>query len=105
RGKRDVPRRWSQKRIGGRLSVRDTAAMPDPYRERTDGLTARSAGTVRALVTSAARSFASRGFQRTSIDDVVTAAGFARGTFYKYFDAKIELLIALADLCAQESIA
>ncbi|MDN4465396.1 TetR/AcrR family transcriptional regulator [Microbacterium aurantiacum] len=105
RGGRDVLRRWSQHRVGGRLVTRNSGALPAPYRNRTEGLTARSAGTIRALVTSAARSFASRGYQRTSIDEVVSAAGFARGTFYKYFDAKLELLVALADICAQESIA
>lgn len=105
RGGRDVPRRWSVQRVGGRLVTRETTSLPAPYREKTNGLTARSAGTVRALVASAARTFALLGYQRASIDDVVTEAGFARGTFYKYFDAKLDLLTALADLCAQESIA
>lgn len=105
RGGRDVPRRWNVRRVGGRLSTRETISLPAPYREKTNGLTARSAGTVRVLVASAARTFASLGYQRASIDDVVTEAGFARGTFYKYFEAKLDLLTVLADLCAQESIA
>jgi len=105
RGGRDVPRRWNLRRVGGRLSTRETTSLPAPYREKTNGLTARGAGTVRVLVASAARTFASLGYQRASVDDVVTEAGFARGTFYKYFEAKLDLLIVLADLCAQESIA
>eukprot|EP01133_Synstelium_polycarpum_P027618 gene27618-33367_t len=40
--------------------------------------------------------FRERGYHRTSVDDIVEEAGFARGTFYKYFSEKQDLLVALS---------
>jgi AcrR family transcriptional regulator len=36
------------------------------------------------------------------VDDVVSEAGFARGTFYKYFDEKLDLLLELTRECDAE---
>jgi len=63
--------------------------------ERTEGLTKRAANTVRALVAAGAEQFRVKGYHRTSVDDIVEAAGFARGTFYKYFSEKQDLLTTL----------
>jgi AcrR family transcriptional regulator len=41
----------------------------------------------------------------TNVDDIVTGAGFARGTFYKYFDEKFDLLLALSDEAGREATA
>jgi AcrR family transcriptional regulator len=42
------------------------------------------------------------GVKRTSLDDVVRAAGIAKGTLYLYFDSKDELFAAIAEhLCAE----
>lgn len=62
---------------------------------RTEGLTKRASNTVRALVAAGAEQFRAKGYHRTSVDDIVEAAGFARGTFYKYFSEKQDLLTTL----------
>ncbi|MGN5236860.1 TetR/AcrR family transcriptional regulator [Rhodococcus sp. SJ-3] len=63
--------------------------------DRTDELTKRATNTVRALVEAGAQQFRAKGYHRTSVDDIVDAAGFARGTFYKYFSEKQDLLTTL----------
>jgi AcrR family transcriptional regulator len=66
------------------------------------GLRPRAAATVRRLLDAAAVLFANRGYYGTGVDDVVGAAGFARGTFYKYFDEKLDLLLELTRECGIE---
>src|SRR5690349_10764613 len=44
------------------------------------------------LVEAALRLFAERGFEGTSVQDVVTAAGVTKGAMYHYFGAKDDLL-------------
>ncbi len=39
--------------------------------------------------------FIEKGFQATSIQDILTYSGISKGTFYNYFSSKSELLIAL----------
>ncbi|MFP3340850.1 TetR/AcrR family transcriptional regulator, partial [Micrococcus sp. SIMBA_131] len=39
--------------------------------------------------------FIERGFQSTSIQDILEYSGISKGTFYNYFSSKNELLIAL----------
>ncbi|MFF4767342.1 TetR/AcrR family transcriptional regulator [Streptomyces sp. NPDC001255] len=63
--------------------------------ERTQEVSPRAAHTVRRLAEAAARQFAAKGCHRTSVDDIVAAAGLARGTFYKYFHEKQDLLRTL----------
>ncbi|MCW2829991.1 MAG: putative TetR-family transcriptional regulator, partial [Aeromicrobium sp.] len=64
---------------------------------RLAGLTPRSAATVRAIMDAGARCFAEVGYHRTNVDEIVRVAGFARGTFYKHFTEKLDLLLVLAD--------
>jgi AcrR family transcriptional regulator len=59
-------------------------------------LSARAAATVGDIVAAGARLFAERGYHGTGVDDLVTEAGFARATFYKYFDDKLDLLRRLS---------
>jgi AcrR family transcriptional regulator len=63
------------------------------------GLTVRSAATVNRIMEAGALCFSESGYYRANVDDIVTRAGFARGTFYKYFDEKLDLLLALSDEC------
>lgn len=53
------------------------------------------------ILEAAARTFAERGYQRTTIRDVATAAGVADGTIYKSFANKADLLLSLLDPLAQ----
>jgi len=48
----------------------------------------------RTLVEAALLVFAEKGVDASVIDDVITAAGVSRGTFYNYFRTNAELLIA-----------
>jgi AcrR family transcriptional regulator/acyl dehydratase len=74
------------------------ARLPD----RMAGLRPRAAATVRSLMDAGARLFAENGFYSTGVDDIVGAAGFARGTFYKYFDEKLDLLLQLTRECSDD---
>ncbi|WP_019546623.1 TetR/AcrR family transcriptional regulator [Streptomyces sulphureus] len=59
---------------------------------RVEGLSRRAVTTVRSLVEAGTVQFGRKGYHRTSVDDIVGEAGFARGTFYKYFSEKQDLL-------------
>jgi AcrR family transcriptional regulator len=48
------------------------------------------------LIEAALAVFAEKGIEATVIDDVISAAGVARGTFYNYFQTIDELLAALS---------
>ncbi len=62
-------------------------------------LTARSTVTVTRILEAGARCFAESGYHRANVDEIVKRAGFARGTFYKYFKDKLDLLLVLSDEC------
>jgi AcrR family transcriptional regulator len=66
---------------------------------KLDGLTPRSAVTVDRILEAGAQCIAASGYHRANVDDIVKQAGFARGTFYKYFNEKLDLLLALSDRC------
>jgi AcrR family transcriptional regulator len=57
------------------------------------------------LVDCAQRLFLSRGYERTTINDVINATGLSKGAFYHHFRAKEDLLEAIADRFARESVA
>jgi AcrR family transcriptional regulator len=63
--------------------------------ERTASLSKRAVATVTALAGAGAAQFRARGYRSTSVDDIVEAADVARGTFYKYFSDKQDLLAAV----------
>lgn len=86
-------------RMGPLASLSDTAAVEpfDPF----EGVSDQSAGTVRQLLDAAGRVFAAHGYHAANIDHIVTEAGLARGTFYRYFTEKVELINVLS----QEAVA
>ena len=47
------------------------------------------------LVATAQQLFYTKGYERTSISDIVKAVGVAQGTFYYYFDSKTAVLEAI----------
>jgi len=57
------------------------------------------------LVAAAARVFAERGVAKTTVSDIVRAAGVAQGTFYLYFPAKDDAVLAVVDEMADAVIA
>ncbi len=49
------------------------------------------------LLEAAEKIFLAKGIAKTSIDEIVVAAGVAKGTFYLHFESKEKLLVALRD--------
>ena len=78
---------------------RSASARHRTHAERHGGDGTRPPTTVQRILDAGAATFAVRGFQRTSVQDVLQAAGVGRGTFYKYFDDKTDLLATLAEDC------
>jgi len=57
----------------------------------------KSAGKTRErLVSAAMELFAKKGFDKTTVDEIVARAGVAKGTFYLYFKTKEELIKEIA---------
>jgi AcrR family transcriptional regulator len=46
--------------------------------------------------------FSSKGYDNTSVNDIITAVGIAKGTFYYYFKSKEDLLNALIETFAAQ---
>lgn len=59
-------------------------------------LTAAGRRTLEALLAAGAEVLVRRGYHRTRVDDVVTAAGVSHGAFYRYFQNKDQLAQVLA---------
>jgi AcrR family transcriptional regulator len=45
-----------------------------------------------------------KGYERTSVQDIIDEVGIAKGTFYHYFDSKQDLLGALVDRTADQTV-
>jgi AcrR family transcriptional regulator len=58
---------------------------------------ARKERTRRDLLEAACDAFARKGYAGANVDDIVSAAGVARGTFYLYFKDKRDVFSALVD--------
>lgn len=62
----------------------------------------RRAGTVRAIEEAARKLFATRGFVETTIDDIATKAGVAKGAFYHHFSSKEEIFARVLETIQAE---
>lgn len=69
------------------------------YEARAEGLSPRVRATVRRLLDAGGEVYGANGYHQASVDDIVREAGLGRGTFYKYFDDKLDLLTVLANDC------
>ena len=58
---------------------------------------AQRAMTRQLLMTTALELFENKGYATTTVDDIATAAGTTRATFYAYFPSRSELMKALID--------
>jgi AcrR family transcriptional regulator len=56
------------------------------------------------LLDSAQRLFLTRGYEQTTVNDVIAATGLSKGAFYHHFRAKEDLLEAIAGRVAGESL-
>lgn len=57
------------------------------------------------LLDISARLFAERGYERTSIEDIIRQAGLSKGAFYYYYSSKDALLEVLATRVADQALA
>jgi len=55
------------------------------------------------LLEAAERMFYERGYESTSVQDIIDALGFSKGGFYHHFESKLVLLEAICDSRAQRS--
>jgi TetR/AcrR family fatty acid metabolism transcriptional regulator len=56
------------------------------------------------ILDAATRVFANKGFRAATTKEIATVAGVSEGTIYNYFDSKYQLLIAMAQRLALESL-
>jgi AcrR family transcriptional regulator len=57
------------------------------------------------ILRNAARLFATRGYERTSVGDLVEACELSRGAIYHYFDSKEAILFAMLDWLVRDLLA
>src|SRR4051812_41546727 len=70
--------------------------MPSKPRPRRAAKTARDAMSTSAkLIAAAAKEFNQRGFDGTDTNRIARRAGFAPQTFYRWFDDKTEIFLAV----------
>jgi AcrR family transcriptional regulator/predicted DNA-binding transcriptional regulator AlpA len=83
-----------------------TGVHPDEF----EGAAGATSGTKRALdrrkhiMAVASHVFAEKGYYATTISDIATAAGIAKGTIYWYFNNKRSIMIAILDDISQEIV-
>jgi AcrR family transcriptional regulator len=80
---------------GGWTPVGTAAARRSAHQERGN---ARGDRTRRSLLSAARRVFERRGYVDANVEDIVTEAGVARGSFYTYFPSKVDIFRAV---CAE----
>ncbi|MCB0185753.1 MAG: TetR/AcrR family transcriptional regulator, partial [Caldilineaceae bacterium] len=58
----------------------------------------------REILDAAQAMFYQKGYEQTSVQDLLNAVGIAKGTFYHYFDSKQTLLKELTDRIVEETM-
>jgi AcrR family transcriptional regulator len=80
----------------GRSTAPRQITLPDEH-SRTASLRPQGRRTFQRLLEASGEIFAQVGFADASVDQIVSQVGVARGTFYKYFDDKIDVLLAVSE--------
>lgn len=77
------------------MSVPPDLQPPEPRGRGQRVLGAKGEATRQRLMAAAEEIFGTRGYHAASISDITRRAGVAQGTFYLYFDSKLEIFRAL----------
>lgn len=56
------------------------------------------------ILTTAQRLFFSNGYENTTVQEIIDTVGIAKGTFYHYFDSKVDLLDALVESMTEQRL-
>lgn len=74
-------------------------------RNNREGLMKMKKGDARRgeLLATAERLFYTKGYEKTSVQDILTEMNFSKGGFYHHFDSKLSVLEAICEQRAQES--
>ncbi len=56
------------------------------------------------ILDTAQRLFYQQGYEQTSVQDVITGIGIAKGTFYHYFNSKLNLLDAVIERMVEQTL-
>lgn len=87
--------------MGDRPPILQEMLMPRPPTETREET---RLNTREKLLSAATEEFAQKGYVGANINDISTAAGFAKGTIYNYFPSKYDLMLALiGEIGAQHS--
>ncbi|MEU5280136.1 TetR family transcriptional regulator [Streptomyces asoensis] len=57
-----------------------------------------------ALLRAAVELFTSRGYERTTVDEIADAVGVSQRTFFRYFDGKDEAALALVEMTVERFV-
>jgi AcrR family transcriptional regulator len=71
--------------------ARSSGAAPTSLRERQKEFTRRQ------LLDAAHEEFAARGYESTTVEDIVARAGASRATFYMHFESKAQMVAEVAE--------
>lgn len=55
------------------------------------------------LLAAAEKLFYTKGYEKTSVQDILTEVGFSKGGFYHHFDSKLSVLEAICENRAKET--
>ena len=56
------------------------------------------------ILESAQQLFFTKGYDKTSVSEIIKANDIAKGTFYHYFDSKLDLLLAVVDRMVEQGL-
>ena len=56
------------------------------------------------ILASAQQLFFTKGYDKTSVSEIIKANDIAKGTFYHYFDSKLDLLLAVVDRMVEQGL-
>jgi AcrR family transcriptional regulator len=88
-----IPRTFSRPRT-------ETPETPPSSAPEAEGdALPKPSATVQRILDAGAAAFAARGYNATSVQDVLEAAGAGRATFYRHFGDKADLLLSLSRDC------